>query len=144
MRANQALREYNPWLFFECLCTFSSDSSEITFVTFCQDGQTLISRDNDDTVKKWDFQTMREIHTLQLRSSVDSVAISSDGKTIVNSNGDDTITVWDLASCRQIRTLRGHSNKVSSLTISPDGQTLVSVSWDNTIKAQGVTSRSKA
>jgi WD40 repeat protein len=120
--------------FFECFRTLSFHSGEVTFVAFSQDGQTLISRDDYDTVKVWDFQTGQEIHTLGLRLSVDSVAISPDGKTIVSSNGDNTIKVWNLPTGCELFNLKGHSDKVSSMSISPDGLTLVSGSYDSTIK----------
>ena len=40
-------------------------SSSIELVTFTPDGRTLISQENDSTVKLWDVVTGREVRTLR-------------------------------------------------------------------------------
>src|SRR4028118_505690 len=42
-RVKQALREYSPWRFFECLRTLSGHARDVLSVVISPDGQTLVS-----------------------------------------------------------------------------------------------------
>ncbi|MGK7876517.1 MAG: toll/interleukin-1 receptor domain-containing protein [Xenococcaceae cyanobacterium] len=104
-------------------------------VSLSPDGKTLASGSEDKTIKLWDLETGKEIHTLQGHDGrVFSVSFSPDGKTLATGSKDKTIKLWNLETGREIRTLQGHDDWVFSVSFSPDGKTLASGSEDNTIK----------
>lgn len=107
-----------------------------TETTLTPDGETLISYGRSNTVKMWNLQTGKLLHTLSGHSGgVWSVAISSDGQTIISGSEDSTVKVWNLQTGQLLRTLSGHSDEVNSVAISgDDGQTIVSGSYDTDIR----------
>jgi serine/threonine protein kinase len=103
--------------------------------TLMPDGKRIVSGSDDETLKVWDAQTVKETLTLNGHSeSVFSVSFSPDGKRIVSGSRDETLKVWDAQTGKETRTLKGHTNTVSSVSFSPDGKWIVSGSWDNTVK----------
>ena len=110
-------------------------SSSIELVTFTPDGRTLISQENDSTVKLWDVVTGREVRTL--RKSVASyepvVALAPDGRVLASVDQSGTVKLWDVATGREVRTLRGHEHRVESGAFAPDGRTLAAASEDVTL-----------
>ncbi|HIK09801.1 MAG TPA: WD40 repeat domain-containing protein [Oscillatoriaceae cyanobacterium M33_DOE_052] len=106
---------------------------------------TIASASYDGTIKIWDLQTHRLLHTLQgHRDRVYSVAYrtttDSDNAVLVSGSADNTIKIWHIPSgtCRQ--TLTGHTQNVCSVAVSPDGQTIASGSWDTSIRIWDITS----
>eukprot|EP00960_Hanusia_phi_P013899 407598-Hanusia_phi.AAC.2 len=94
----------------------------------------VFSGSNDNTVRVWDLETMKEkacltghIHTVR------SVAITKDGKTAV-SGSDKTVMVWDLETMKLKARLTGHRDLVMSVGISEDGKTAVSGSEDKSVR----------
>jgi WD40 repeat protein len=109
--------------------------SGVSGVALTNDGRRVISASLDETVKVWDLETGRELHTLKGHSSaVYGVAVTADGKRAVSASGDKTLRVWDLETGRELRTLEGHSRGVINVVVSPDGRRAISASWDATLK----------
>jgi len=108
-------------------------------VAVSPDGQTLVSTQNDRTIKVWNLHTGELLRTLRGHSTamftyIPTIAISPDGQTIASGSDDKTIKVWNLHTGELLRTLTGHSGSVRSVAIGPDGQTIASSSHDETIK----------
>jgi WD40 repeat protein len=102
---------------------------------FPEDGATIASGSDDQTVKLWDITTGKCLKTLQGHTSwVNSVAISPDGTTLVSGSADRTIKLWDIRTGECLKTLQGHTQRVQSVAISPDSATLISSSNDQTVK----------
>lgn len=75
-------------------------------VAITPDGNTVVSRSADKTIKVWNLKT-GQIRTLDKHSSwVNAVVISPDGKTIVSGSADKTIKVWELSTGKLKTTLR--------------------------------------
>ena len=86
-RVKLALQAYNPFLFFECLCTFQMGSAISSALSPAR--KTLVNVDDDNgAIKVWNLQTQRVIHTFKFskRSGKIFVAITPDGKILVISN----------------------------------------------------------
>ena len=119
-----------PWL-----RSFEGHNDSVTSVSFTPDGQNILSGSGDKTIKLWDNNTGRLIHSLKGHTDyVFSIAISPDGRTILSGSADKTLKLWDKDTGQLIRSLEGHTDNVNSVAFSPDGQTILSGSDDNTIK----------
>ncbi len=139
-----ALQEFNPYQFFECLCTFEGHSDFVSSVAIAPDGKTIVSGSNDLTIKVWDLVTGECRGTLQGHlGCVNSVVIALDGKTIVSASRDTafcgrggakSIKVWDILTgkCRGTRYILG---------IFPDGRTFINGREYKTIKALDIETR---
>ncbi|XP_052814372.1 uncharacterized protein LOC128241470 isoform X5 [Mya arenaria] len=68
---------------------------EVKSVTLSDDGRYLVSGSADGTLKVWDMNTERPIHTLQGHTDeVWCTAISSDNEIAVSGSADGTIRLW--------------------------------------------------
>jgi WD40 repeat protein len=103
------------------------------------DGRCAVSASSDKTLKVWDVETGRELHTLQGHTNrVRGAALSGDGRRAVSASSDNTLKVWDVETGHELRTLRGHTGFVNSVALSGDGRRALSASADNTLKVWDV------
>ena len=93
-------------------------------VAWLPDGKYIASV-NDNTVKLWDANSYKELHTLS--GHYQAVAWSPDGKYMVSIGGEygENIIVWDVASGNEIRSFYGNSDACDSVAWSPDGKYIV-------------------
>ena len=111
---------------------YGGHTDEISDVEFSPDGKRIASSSDDGAkpIKVWDFETGKELFTLEI-SDPNNVSFSSDGKRIVSS-GYSTIKVWDSKTGKVMLTLRPNDQegRVSSprmyVAISPDGKRIAS------------------
>jgi WD40 repeat protein len=97
------------------------------------DGQTLVGRDADGTIKIWNLQTRKLARTIKGyapgKGSWDSLlAISPDGHTLAIGSANGSIELQNLRTGVRTRTLQ-QLGSVDAIAISPDGQTLASRSY---------------
>jgi WD40 repeat protein len=88
----------------------------------------------DDTAYVVVGSTRGSKQSIELPSSLWSLALSPDGTMLATGGADGIVRVWDAESGKTMRTIAAHSGKVTSLAFSPDGYTLASGSYDKTIK----------
>jgi WD40 repeat protein len=95
-----------------------------------------VSASDDQTLKVWQLESGRELHTLVGHTdAVSAVAVTPDGRRAVSASADRTLKVWELrAAARQLHTLAGHTDAISAVAVTPDGRRAVSASWDKTLK----------
>jgi len=105
-----------------------SQSERNFFPTLSEDGQTIVSCNDDGCIKVWNLQTKKIIHIFQgyppfYLNLKANILVSS-----VNSS-DNTIIVWDLIRGEKIHTLQGYE----PVAFSTDAKVLVSGGAENTI-----------
>jgi WD40 repeat protein len=119
------------------LLTLEGHSDEVTAVALSWDGRCrrIVSGSRDRTVKVWDLESGRQLHTLKGHSdAVTCVTVTPNGRLIVSGSEDHTLRVWDMESTQEVRTLPGHSAEVNGVAVTPDGRRVVSASSDRTLK----------
>ena len=123
-RVKLALQAYNPYLFFECLCT--THMGPVRTLALSPERKTLVSVDVDtNTIKEWNLQTQQIIHTFEFDKtrSVIYAAITPDAQILVIANSGDFVEVWELQTGRKISTTTYSADSFASVVISSDGQT---------------------
>src|SRR5262249_39019294 len=89
------------------------------------DGGTVITGNDDKTVRLWDVASRRERLVLPgHRHFVWRTAVSPDGRTLASGSWDKTVKLWDVATGELKATLEGHQYELSSVAFSPHGRIL--------------------
>ena len=110
-------------------------SESVNDVFLIADGYRAISASSDQTLKLWDLEKGRELHTFKSHNmAVQCVAVTPDGTRAVSASYEAALVVWDLETGREMGSLQGHSDSVLSVAVCPDGQRAVSGSRDSTLK----------
>ena len=108
---------------------------------FSPDGRKLVSGSHDHTIKLWNIDSGKCLHTLYEHTGwVLSVCFSPNGKILASGSYDNTIKLWNVDSGISINTLQGHDLGINGVYFSPDGTTLASGSYDKSIKLWNVDS----
>jgi WD40 repeat protein len=69
------------------------------------DGRRVVSASWDQTLKVWELETGRELHTLAGHTGrVDAVAVTPNGRRAVSASWDRTLKVWELETGVSIAT----------------------------------------
>jgi WD40 repeat protein/tRNA A-37 threonylcarbamoyl transferase component Bud32 len=121
----------------------SLDHAGAVSVAFAPDGQTLLSRSNDQ-LKLWDAASgmERPAPSKALAAPVLAAAWAPDGKLLAvagtekdspKANPVPVLRVWDVASGEARAVLRGHAGAISAVAFARNGQ-LASGSDDHTVR----------
>ena len=95
----------------------------------------MASASGDNTVRLWEANTGRHLHTFARHTEpVYGVAMSTDGQIVASGSGDGTVGLWDVTTGRHLRTLTGHEGWVGMVAMNTDGQTVISGGEDGTIR----------
>jgi WD40 repeat protein len=114
--------------------TIEAHGDWVRCLSFTPDGTKLVSGSFDKTIKLWQVDTGKIVHTFtDSLKGVFALAVSPDGKLLASGSWDETIALWDLEGGNCIKHLTQHQSSVRSLAIGPDSKTLVSGSFDRTI-----------
>ncbi len=92
-------------------------------VVISPDNKYIISA--SDSIRIWDFITLKCLKTLENSSYINSLVISPNGKYIVSGTDKNNINILDFTTGKCLKTIKGDSNYVSSSTISPYGQYII-------------------
>lgn len=99
------------------------------------DGRTLASASKDRTVRLWNVDTGKVLHTLESHNAqVNLVALSPDGTMVASCSRDKTVKWWDVTSGKLLGTFEGHTEKVMAVVFAADGKSLFSAGSDKTLR----------
>src|SRR6266536_72051 len=106
----------------------------VTAVTFSPDNRLLASGSIDNTVKVWDLESGREIHTFTGHKGwVTTVAFAPDSQLLASGSKDMLLKVWSINNERELQTFEGHAGEISAIAFDPAGQYLASGGTDNAL-----------
>lgn len=118
---------------------FAGHVGSVLCVALSPDAKLALSGGDDRTVRLWDVQTGRELHTFQGHADgVTAVSFSADGKVAVSGGKDRSLRLWDLTTRRELRRLTGHTEAISGTAFTPDGRRLITASNDGTLRVWDV------
>ena len=110
--------------------TFKGHTDFIYSITFSPDGDLLASKSRDGSLKIWDVNTKKLVHTINT-SQRGEIAFSPDGNLLASGGGiDKVVNLWDPNSGELLRTFEEHLDKVTSVAFNPNGDMLASASVD--------------
>jgi WD40 repeat protein len=90
--------------------------------------ETLVSGSADKTIKVWDINTGRELHTLTGHSEcINLLWISFDNATLVSGSIDGQIKLWDIATGIELNTFSYYNEEPWAIIVAPDGLKVVSI-----------------
>ncbi len=114
--------------------SLTAHTDRVRAITFSHDGKWLVSGGDDQTMRLWNVQAGRCIHTLYGHTNrVWTVAISRDNRILASGSEDQTIRLWWRQSGRCFKIIQGNHQRIWSVDFSPDGKHLVSASDDNVL-----------
>jgi len=120
--------------------------SNVTSVSWSQDGVRIMSGFIDGTVKMWDVESRKII--LEINTGLSGIylrgAIYSPDETMIATGGSDDaekefLKIWDAKAGKLIKNLTGHTNDVTCLAWTHDQSTLISGSRDSSIRTWNTT-----
>jgi WD40 repeat protein len=110
-------------------------NSYVNTIALSHDSKTLVSGENDKSIKLWNVNNQKLIGNLQGHTqAITSTTFNHNDTILATASDDKTINLWDVQTLTKIHSLTGHSHAVKSLSFHPNGQILASGSWDKTIK----------
>eukprot|EP01116_Phalansterium_solitarium_P022086 TRINITY_DN7167_c0_g1_i1.p1 TRINITY_DN7167_c0_g1~~TRINITY_DN7167_c0_g1_i1.p1 ORF type:complete len:528 (+),score=145.38 TRINITY_DN7167_c0_g1_i1:136-1719(+) len=128
----------------EKIFTFAEDINKdgdlyIRSVCFSPDNRYLAAGAEDKTVKVWDIENRRLLHTFHGHElDIYSLDWSRDGAFIVSGSGDKKARIWDVEKRECLFTLGndevGPKDGVTSVAFSPDGRLVAAGSLDRIVR----------
>lgn len=105
----------------------------IRALVIAPDNQTLISGNQDRTLRIWDLSSKSIQQTLNIPSGeIESLAVSPNNQTLVVGTSTGAVQLLDYKQGTLQKILSPpHSGKVQAIATSPDGQTLFTGSWND-------------
>jgi len=83
------------------------------------------------TVILWDFESGKQIRSLDHPKRVCCVRFSADGKTLLTSCDDANVRLWNVADGKLLKTFARHTDRVEGASFTPDGKRVISVGDQN-------------
>jgi WD40 repeat protein len=104
----------------------------VSVLAFSPDGTLLASGSTGRTLRIWDVQSGRHLHSHIHESTVVSATFSPDSRQVATADISGSLFIRDISnSGEEVRTLKGQGYPLTSIAFSWDGRTLVGTSLDS-------------
>ena len=125
--------------------TLKGHTSEVAWIAFAPDSQTMVSASQDGMVKFWSTSTLSETSVLTPEAPATSVDFRYDGRMFATSHGDGTVRLWDFATRKFQRTIRLGPPRgiVRQVLFTPEGRHLAAANADGTVYILRLESRNE-
>ncbi|MDE0022355.1 MAG: WD40 repeat domain-containing protein [Candidatus Poribacteria bacterium] len=120
--------------------TLKGHTKNITALTYSPDGRLLLSGSWDYTVRIWDPDTGKTLHTLKhghLGHWVDHIDFFPDEDTIATRSNSSVVLLWSAETGEFLRTIPETLQDVHALAYSPDGKIFASHSCQRRLRMGG-------
>jgi WD40 repeat protein len=124
-------------------CRLQGHQDRIHALLFSEDGKTLVTSSDDQSIRFWDVATGKQVRQLDHAAPVGSLALAPDNKMLASVamkkeeyntptssattwKPAEQVVLWDLATGKETHRLDGHKNGAFALIFAPDGKTLLS------------------
>ena len=94
----------------------------------------VISASFDGSVKLWDFEERRLLHSFETASPVTQMQLNRDNSLLAVCCDDLKVRVYDVSSRRLVRVFQGHTNRITDVCLSGDGRWVITASADRSLR----------
>jgi methanogenic corrinoid protein MtbC1 len=107
------------------MCTLTGHTDRVTTVSVTPDGRCAISASWDKSLKVWDLETGKEIHSLVGHTdAVRCASLTPDGRFAISVSNDNTVKAWDLDNGMSIARFVSDGS-LYTCAVAPDGKTII-------------------
>lgn len=114
--------------------SYVGHTAEITGIGTDGLNRTVISAALDGTLRFWDFDSRKQLATIELGVPITHMRINRENNLVAVVTDDARIRVYDAATRALARRFEGHAGHVTDIAFSEDGRWLVSAGVDRTIR----------
>ncbi|KAG2343595.1 WD40 repeat-like protein [Suillus weaverae] len=120
--------------------TLKGHKDSIPSIYYFPDGEKMISGSWDNTVRRWDLQSGKEIEEVRDigKHAVRAVVVSRDGRWVISAGGDANSRRVEIKACEVetgfVKRFQTNTEIIICIDISADGMLLASGSMDDTVQ----------
>jgi len=120
----------------ECLASLYGHTKSVKDAFIFNNNQYLVSGSFDGSIKLWDLEDNKVIHTYQLivPTTIGHISLHPSENAVIAGLNDGRLCVFDIRQNKEAHSFKGHNQYISALLCNADGTHVASGSWDRTVK----------